>query len=122
LDANKVKENQILRLKEAEAWATAVPSIKNGTVLSKEEWDDNFRYRYGIQPLNLPTHCDGCGERFSTERGLNCKHGGLVNERHDDVTSKWEHLAMLAWQPGAVSYKPIVHDGNMPHGNNNNNT
>ena len=74
-----------------------------------------------MQPLNLPTHCDGCGERFSTEHGLNCKHGGIVNERHDDVTDKWEHLAMLTWQPGAVLHKPMVRDGNMTNRNNNNN-
>ena len=70
--------------------------MKNGIVLSKEEWDDNFRYRYGIQPLNIPTHCDGCDKRFSTEHRLNCKHGGLINEQHDDVADEWEHLAILA--------------------------
>jgi len=56
----------------------------------------------------------------STEHGLNCKHGGLINERYDDVTDKWEHLAMLTWQPGAVLHKPMVRDGNMQNGNNNN--
>ena len=76
---------------------TVVPSIKNGTVLSKEEWEDNFRYRYGHQPINLTTHCNGCGERFSTEHGLNCNHGGIVNEQHDDVANELKHVAALAW-------------------------
>jgi hypothetical protein len=98
-----------------------VGDAKNGTVLSKDEWDDNFRYRYGHQPLNLPAHCDGCGERFSTEHGLNCKHGGLVNERHDDVADEWEHLAALAWQPAATSHKPRMREGNPNYGTNGGN-
>ena len=76
VDANKVEENWIFRSKGAGAWATAVPSMKNETVHSKEGCDDTFRYRYGMQPPNLTTHCDGCGDRFSTEHGLNCNHGG----------------------------------------------
>jgi len=51
-DTNKVKENRILCSKEADTiWATLVPSAKSGMIISKEECDDNFWYRYRMQPL-----------------------------------------------------------------------
>ena len=62
--------------------------------------------------------CDGCGAQFSTEHGLNCKHGGLVNERHNATADEWIYLAGMAFQPSACSHKPMVNEGN-PRGRGN---
>jgi hypothetical protein len=74
----------------------------NNTIFSCDEFTDNLRYPFGFTPTNLPAYCDGCGETFTAEHGLNCKKGGLVMARYDDATDEFESLAMLAFFPTAV--------------------
>ncbi len=57
-------------------------SHNNGTILSKEDFTDNVRYRNGFEPNNLSRYCDGYGAVITTEHGLHCKHGRLVHEQH----------------------------------------
>ena len=109
-----------MRAQESGAWLNAVPSTMNGTTLSKEEFSDNLRYRCGFEPINLPEYCDGCGEVFSVEHGLNCKKGGLVNARHEDVADTWAWLGSLAYCPSAISHRPRVDDGTRRRTNNGN--
>ena len=116
--APRAEANRVKRAKESGAWLTAVPSHKNGTTLSKEEFSDNLRYRNGFEPLNIPQFCDGCGAEFTTEHGLNCKVGGLVHERHDATADTWIYLGAQAFQPSACSHKPMVNEGN-PRGRGN---
>lgn len=106
------EEYRIQRAKESGSWLTVQPSLRNGTILSREEFKDNIRYRCGLAPLDLPEYCDGCGAQFTTEHGLNCKKGGLVNERHDDAADMWAYLGSLAFHPSAVEHEPFVNDGN----------
>ena len=110
--APRAEANRVKRAKESGAWLTAVPSHKNGTTLSKEEFSDNLRYRNGFEPLNIPQFCDGCGAEFTTEKGLNCKVGGLVHERHDTTADTWIYLGAQAFQPSTCSHKPMVNEGN----------
>ena len=119
-DGGKIEEHRLERAQASGAWLTAVPNQLNGTLLNKEEFSDNFRYRFGFQPLNLPEYCDGCGETFSTEHGLNCKKGGLVNARHEDVADTWSWLGSLAYCPSAITHRPRVDDGTRRHNNNAN--
>ena len=52
--------------------------------LSQEQWADVMALRFG-QPLrNLPVLC-GCGAAFSVPHGLECKTGGFINARHNDL-------------------------------------
>ena len=37
------------------------------------EFRDALHLRYCRTPTNLPTHCDGCGAKFSIVHGLECK-------------------------------------------------
>ena len=43
--------------------------------------------RYGKTPKGLQTYCDGCGNLFDTnpDHALNCKNGGLVYQRHNEL-------------------------------------
>ena len=63
-------------------------SYVNGTCLSAMEFRDALHLRYCRIPLNFPTHCDGCGAKFSIAHGLECTEGGLVIQRNDE--SKFE--------------------------------
>ena len=73
--APRAEANQVKQAKDSGAWLTAVPSHKNGTILSKEEFSDNTLIRNGFEPLNIPQFCGGFGAEFTTEHGLNCKVG-----------------------------------------------
>jgi hypothetical protein len=63
----------IRRSKENDAWLTTYPSYKNGTELSSDEFLDNLRLRFSLPPLNLPSHCDRCGQRLCVNHALQCK-------------------------------------------------
>ena len=41
--------------------------------------------RYLRHPADLPACCDGCGADFTLQHGMDCKKGGLVIQRHNEV-------------------------------------
>jgi len=56
-------------------------------ILSSTEFRDALMLRYARVPSNLPTSCDGRGEskKFDVNHALDCKKGGLVTARHDEI-------------------------------------
>ena len=96
------------RNKVAGLWLSVYPSRLNGTGLSANEWRDNARLRYNLAPLDMPCRCDGCGERMTVEHALQCKKGGLVSIRHDDVADEWRDLCGKATTPGHVTREPHI--------------
>ena len=93
---------------ETGVWLTTIPHTFNGNVLSKEEFRDSLRLRFGLEIDNLPSKCDGCGENFTITHALNCKLGGLVTRRHHDVNRTFQHLSCQAFTPSAVSCEPLI--------------
>ena len=85
-----------------------MPSRLHGTELSAEEWRDNARLRYNLNPLSMPSACDGCGAKMTVEHALSCKVGGLVHIRHDDVADEFGHLCELAFSKGRVTHEPLI--------------
>ena len=59
--------------------------------------------RYHRPLLKTPGHCDGCGEEFSFQHALDCKKGGLVTQRHNEVRDALGDLA-------AIVYKEVVRE------------
>ena len=62
-----------------------LPSTVNGTELGAQEWREYLFLRYGIDPPDLPCHCDGCGAAFSIYHALDCKKGGLITACHNKL-------------------------------------
>ena len=93
----------------AGAFLSVIPHRHCGNILSKEEFRDNLRLRENLLPLNMPHTCDGCGERLTVEHALQCKKGGLVSIRHEDVAGEWRNLCGLAFTPSAVQREPCIH-------------
>ena len=60
------EKNRIHRTTRNGAWLSAVHHRLNGMELSREEFRDNLRLRYGMMPQDIPATCDGCGKKFST--------------------------------------------------------
>ena len=53
--------------------------------MSSNQFRDAISLRYGKQPTNLPSICDADGESFMVCHALNCKKGGLVTFRHNEL-------------------------------------
>ena len=90
-------------------WLTVVPSRLNGSGISAEEWRDNVRLRYNLQPIDMPDRCDGCNCQLTVEHALSCKKGGLVHIRHDDVADEWRYLCGTALSFGRVECEPRIY-------------
>ena len=85
-----------------------MPHKLNGTLLMRDQWQDNLRLQCGLRPLGICAHCNGCVVNFSIEHGLSCKKGVLVSIRHNDTRDKAGALAALALTQGKVSYEPMI--------------
>ena len=115
---------RLKRSKQTGAWLTALPHNLNGTVLSAEEFRDNLRLRCGLEPQHLPARCDGCSDRFTVEHALQCRKGGLILQRHDDLAGEWHQLCAEALKPCAVTDEPRIPNyqpapvAGAPRGNN----
>ena len=46
--------------------------------LSKDEWRDMTRRRYGLVLINLSKCCNGYGAKFNIDHGLVCKKRGIT--------------------------------------------
>jgi len=105
------QKQRLERAYKSGIWLTVMPSRYNGTELSTEEFRDNARIRFGLDPLGLPCTCDGCGHYFSVDHALTCKQGGLIGLRHDDTKDEFMDLCGKALKPSAVSDEPPIHSG-----------
>ena len=68
----------------ASSWLNALPLKDQKLNLNKEQFTDALKLRYNQRLRNLPTHCP-CGEVFNVEHALNCKKGGFIAQRHDNL-------------------------------------
>jgi hypothetical protein len=109
--ADPLVKQVISRSKKNGVWLTTYPSYMSGTKLSQDGFQDNLRLRFSLPTINLPSHCDGFGQRFSVNHALQCKKGGLVHLRYADVADKWAGLCQQALTPAAVSSKPFIYVG-----------
>ena len=75
------------------------------------EFQDSIRTRAALAPLNLPSHCDGCGDNFTINHAHSCKNGGNIIARHDEISSELISLCTMAFRPSAVRAEPQIHAG-----------
>ena len=66
------------------AWLTCLPIQQLGYAYSKLDFRDSVHLRYGWDIPNTPRFCD-CGAKNDHNHILNCKRGGYVNFRHNNV-------------------------------------
>ena len=70
--------------KGASSWLNVLPLPKHGFNLTKQQFWDALRLRYGWSIPNLPTTC-ACGSKYDIQHCMSCKKGGFINIRHNDV-------------------------------------
>ena len=110
------------------AWLMVLPSTVNGTELGGQEWRDALFLRYGLEPPDLPKYCDGCEARFSISHALDCKKGGLVTARYNELCDVVADLAGKSFTQSHVRDDPLMYSGRamsktkpIPAGSNNTN-
>ena len=74
--------------------------------LAPTEIRDALALRYLCTPPGLPSRCDGCGESFSLQHGLDCPKGGLIIRRHNEIRDCPCDIAGMVWPK-----EPIVKEG-----------
>ena len=93
------------------AWLTVQPSTVNGTELGAQEWRDAAFLRYGLDPPDPPKHCDGGNAKSSICHALDCKRGGLVTARHNELRDGVADLASRAFTHSHVRNDPLIYQG-----------
>ena len=72
------------REKGASNWLSARPSAEHGFQLNKSEFRDALALRYNRDIKYLPSKCP-CGQAFNVTHALNCKRGGFIAMRHNNI-------------------------------------
>lgn len=71
------------------------------------EFRDALALRYHRSIVALPAMCDGCGEPTSVDHALNCRKGGLVIKRHNEVRDTLGELLALAFGNQIIK-QPVI--------------
>ena len=106
-----LQARRMRRAAKTGAWLMVLPSTVNGTELRPQEWRDALFLWYGLKPPDLPTNCDGCEARFTISHTLDCKKGGLVTARHNEIREGVADLADKALTPAHVRDDPLIYSG-----------
>ena len=90
------------------AWLTVIPMAYHHFDLSATEFRDSLALRYHRPLLQLPALCDGCGSQLSTGHALDCRKGGLVIQRHNEIRDALGDVASIAYKD--VVREPVVRE------------
>ena len=84
LDQEKLRTISQIRNKGTSNWLNILPLEDEGYVLNKQEFRDALALRYNRSISGSPSTCP-CGLPFNTVHALDCKKGGFVHSRHDEI-------------------------------------
>ena len=100
----------ILRAKDGNlsSWLAVLPLHRDQFDLSAQEFRDGPALRYNKPLLCMPPTCDGCGAPFTVTHALDCRVGGLVGRRHNEVRDAFGDLASLVWSQ--LCREPVVRE------------
>ena len=65
-------------------WLSALPLSSHHLNLNKGEFRDACALRYSKHLTGLPSVCV-CGQPFNVTHAMNCKQGGFISARHDNI-------------------------------------
>ena len=89
--------------KGSSSWLIALPIEAQGFVLNKTEFTDGLNLRYHRELRGLPPTC-ACGAKFDITHALNCKRGGFIHMRHDNLRDL--NIKLLAKVQNDVQKEP----------------
>ena len=59
-------------------------------------------------PTDLPSKCDGCGASLTMQHALDCRVGGLVIQRHNEIRDYIGNIVAQMWTQ--VVREPIIRE------------
>lgn len=77
---------------------------------SPTEFRDALHLRYGRHLKNVPAKCDGCGGAVTLQHLLDCKHGGLIIQRHNEIKDSLGDIYICALTFPEVVKEPVVRE------------
>ena len=83
----------LLRAKSTGECLSVRGTAVSGTILSDTEFWGFLCARYKISPVNLQSHCDGCGTASGVTHTLRCSIGGLVITCHKKIRYELLYLS-----------------------------
>ena len=92
-------------------WLSVIPSTVNVTKVWFQEWRDSLFLGYGIDPTDLPEHCDECVREFDIFNTLNCKTGNLITAHQNVLHYGVSDLASKAFIPRYMRDDPKIYTG-----------
>ena len=68
----------------ASSWLNVLPLENHHLNLNKSDFKDALALRYDKHLNNLPSFCV-CGSKFDVGHAMNCRRGGFINIRHNNI-------------------------------------
>ena len=87
-------------------WLTVMPIARYNFDLAPQEFRDALAIRYKKPLSRIPAMCDGCGLLFDMSHALDCRRGGLVIQRHNEIRDAIGDMSSMVW--GQVKREPVV--------------
>uniref|UniRef100_A0A0G4I5Z4 Uncharacterized protein n=1 Tax=Chromera velia CCMP2878 TaxID=1169474 RepID=A0A0G4I5Z4_9ALVE len=106
-EQRKTVRNANFKAKRHSGWLSVVPREADDMLLSLEEFRDALTLRYQFKAQGDKRNYEGCGGSWGLQHALNCKRGGHVGRRHNEVNQAWCDLAELAFA-SAVGKRELV--------------
>ena len=98
--------------KGSSSWLTSLPLQDENRSLNKEEFRDALALRYGWRPKNFPQKC-ACGAMNSITHCLDCKLGGYVTMRHNEMRNTFAKLLTKAGCKVSVEQQLLPDEGEL---------
>ena len=84
LNEHQLRLNSINREKGASSWLKSYPISDHGFDLTKQQFWDSLRLRYGWVLPNMPSMCC-CSGKMDVQHAMSCERGGFITIRHNDL-------------------------------------
>ncbi len=93
------------------AWLTTLPLRASNTDLDASEFRDTLNRRYGRHPPNLPPRCEPCNVPLTVTHALDCKKGGRVTGRHNELRDTFFGMMGMTWGYTGVRREVVLKEG-----------
>ena len=93
--------------KGASNWLTVIPIKEMNFNVNKREFRDAIKLTYDWDITDIPAICT-CGDLFTIDHAMICRHGGLINQRHSEIRDlEAEMLRMVCTD---VETEPVLQE------------